>query len=97
MKGGAIDMSHLARTLSNRLNRVVRDQTGLSGMFEIDLTWPLGTVGQAPPGVPQLSPLGPNSLSISTALQEQLGLKLEASTGPVDVLVIDGASPPSPD
>jgi uncharacterized protein (TIGR03435 family) len=97
VKGGAIDMSHLARTLSNRLNRVVRDQTGLSGMFEIDLTWPLGTVAQAPPGVPQSSPLGPNSLSISTALQEQLGLKLKASTGPVDVLVIDGASPPTPD
>jgi uncharacterized protein (TIGR03435 family) len=66
-------------------------------MFEIDFTWPLGRARQAPAGVPQLSPLGPNSLSISTALQEQLGLKLEASTGPVDVLVIDGASPPSPD
>jgi uncharacterized protein (TIGR03435 family) len=66
-------------------------------MFEIDLSWPSDIMPQAVPGVPQLSPLGPNSLSISTALQEQLGLKLEASTGPVDVLVIDGASPPSPD
>jgi uncharacterized protein (TIGR03435 family) len=70
VKGGAIDMSYLARTLSNRLNRVVRDQTGLAGMFEIDFTWPLGTVQRAPPGVPQLSSLGPNGLSISTALQE---------------------------
>ena len=42
LKGGAIDMSQLARNLSNRLNRVVRDQTGLAGMFDIDFTWTSG-------------------------------------------------------
>jgi uncharacterized protein (TIGR03435 family) len=96
LTGGAIDMWQLTQMLSNRLNRVVHDQTGLSGMFEIDLTWPSGRVPQDPLGL-QLSPLGPTGTSISTALQEQLGLKLESITGPVDVLVIDSASPPSPD
>jgi uncharacterized protein (TIGR03435 family) len=42
-------------------------------------------------------PFDPNGPSLSTALQEQLGLKFEASRGPVDVLVIDGALKPSSD
>jgi uncharacterized protein (TIGR03435 family) len=76
LKGGAIDMQGLAWVLSNRLNRVVRNQTGLAGMFEIDFTW--DDLSGAPHGS-----------SVSSALQEQLGLKLESADGPVDVLVID--------
>jgi uncharacterized protein (TIGR03435 family) len=73
-KGGAVDMNQLALVLSNRVNRLVRDRTGLAGMFDLDLTWE-----------------GP---AIFAALQEQLGLKLEAATGAVDVLVIDSAAAP---
>jgi uncharacterized protein (TIGR03435 family) len=47
-----------------------------------------------PPGLTLPSPDGP---SLNTALEEQLGLKLEAARGPVDVLVIDSISPPEPD
>ena len=91
LKGGAIEMSQVAQALSNRLNRVVRDQTELAGMFEIELTWTSGPVSQTPLGASQLSCLDPKGLSISKALQEQLGLRLEPTTGPVDVLVIDSA------
>jgi uncharacterized protein (TIGR03435 family) len=73
-KGGAVDMNQLALVLSNRLNRFVRDRTGLAGMFELDLTW--------------------EGSAIFTALHEQLGLKLEAASGAVDVLVIDRATAP---
>ncbi len=93
---GAFDMAQLVWALSNRLNRVVRDRTELTGMFEMDLTWPLVGVPAIPRGEPRLRPINPTA-AIFIALQEQLGLTLEATTGVVDVLVVDGASPPGPD
>ena len=48
-----------------------------------------------PPGAPPLPAIDPNGPSIFTALQEQLGLKLESETGPVDVLVIDHVERPT--
>jgi bla regulator protein BlaR1 len=83
VKGGGIDMAQLAWTLSNRFNRVVRDETGLIGFFAIDLAWPAGSDS--------------NVQALATALRDELGLTLEATTGPVDVLVIDHAEPPTLD
>jgi uncharacterized protein (TIGR03435 family) len=65
--------------------RIVVDSTGLTGSFDIDLDWAQD---------PSADAAGP---SIFTAVQEQVGLKLESSRGPVDVLVIDHAEPPTPD
>ena len=53
--------------------------------------------GEAPPGAPAMPAIDPNGPSIFTAVQEQLGLKLESTKGPVDVLVIDRAEHPAED
>jgi uncharacterized protein (TIGR03435 family) len=80
----------------------VIDRTGLTGGFDFTLTWtpdqiPQGQPGPPPPGAPPLPPIDPNGPSIFTAVQEQLGLKLESTKGPVDVLVIDRAEQPIAD
>jgi uncharacterized protein (TIGR03435 family) len=74
------------------------DKTGLTGGFDIDLTWTPDQMpnGPPPPGV-TMPAIDPNGPSIFTALQEQLGLKLESQTGPVDVLVVAHVDRPTPD
>jgi uncharacterized protein (TIGR03435 family) len=93
---GAVTMPQFAQFLSQRVNRVIVDRTGLTGGFDLDLDFTPEQLptGQLPPGV-QLPPAdGP---SIYTALQEQLGLKLDSQKGPVDVLVIDRIEQPTDD
>lgn len=102
LSGGGFPVSQLASMLSGFVQRVVVDRTGLTGNFDIDLTWtpdqlPQGTQGPPPPGAPPLPPIDPNGPSIYTALQEQLGLKLDSAKGPVEVLVIDRVEPPTED
>jgi uncharacterized protein (TIGR03435 family) len=53
--------------------------------------------GDPPPGAPPLPAIDPNGPSLFTALQEQLGLKLEPTRAPVNVLVIDRAEQPTDD
>ncbi len=78
-----VTMGMLAAQLAGRvLGRAVLDRTDLAGEFDVDLVW-----------TPDESP-DPGS-SIFTALQEQLGLKLETQKGVVDVLVIDHVERPS--
>ena len=94
-------MSQLATTLSIWVNRTVVDRTGLTGSFDLDLSWtpeqlPQGR-GEPPPGAPPLPPIDPNGPSIFTAVQEQLGLKLDSQRGPVEVLVIDSVEQPTED
>ena len=70
-------------------DRVVVDRTGLAGKFDWDLQWsPEGLATAAAPAA---------GLSLFTALREQLGLKLEPTREPVDVLVIERAERPMPD
>ena len=79
------------------LDRPVIDQTGLSGRYDFTLTWTPddtqfgGRGGQAPPADPATAPPG-----LFTAIQEQLGLKLEATKAPAEVLVIDRLEKPTP-
>lgn len=76
------------------LNRLIVDRTGLEGPYDVTLRF---TPENIPPvAIPGLPPVDPNGPSIFTALQEQLGLKLDASKGRVDVLVVDSAAPPTP-
>jgi uncharacterized protein (TIGR03435 family) len=94
---GGYPMADFARNLSSFVGgRPVVDRTGLTGIYDLELTWtpeapPAGRDGALPAGV------DPNGPSVFTALIEQLGLKLEATTGPVEVLVIDSADHPTPD
>ena len=79
--------SQMAALLSSVLSRPVLDQTGITGEFDFTLDSP-DIMGRMQP-VEDLS--GP---SIFTAIQEQLGLKLEPSKGPIESLVIDSALKP---
>jgi uncharacterized protein (TIGR03435 family) len=99
MIGRGSTMVALAASLSTWVNRVVLDRTGLAGDFDLDLEWTPDRMpqGPPPPGAPPLPPIDPNGPSLFTAVQEQLGLKLESTRGPVEVLVIDGAEQPTPD
>jgi uncharacterized protein (TIGR03435 family) len=76
--------------------RLVIDKTGLTGRFAFTLTWTPERMPTSapPPGVPPIDPNGP---SFFTALQEQLGLKLQSAKGPVEVVVIDSVERPTPD
>ena len=101
LSGGASTMAQLSNVLARFVNRTVVDRTGLTGAFDLDLQWtpdqmPQGR-GDPPPGLPPLPAVDPNGPSIFTAVQEQLGLKLESTKAPVDVLVIDRAELPVED
>lgn len=90
-------MAALAKILVPMVHRTVTDRTGLAGYFDADFDF-LMEVGPPPPppGIPD--PFDRSSfLSVFTVFPEQLGLKLESTRGPVDVLVIDGAERPTPD
>ena len=92
-----VAMSDFARNLGPFTGRPVVDKSGLTGVYDLDLTW---TPDQGPPGPEGTAAAAPSSgdgVSLYTAVQEQLGLKLEAQRGPVDVLVIDSAQRPVED
>jgi uncharacterized protein (TIGR03435 family) len=85
-------MSILVRELAQVLGRVVLNQTGLSGRYDLSLRW---TPDDAPPPMLNGAPDPSEPPGIFTAIQEQLGLKLESSHGPVPVLLIDSVEMPS--
>ncbi|HXR97295.1 MAG TPA: TIGR03435 family protein [Terriglobales bacterium] len=104
---GASDMDGLANILSRQEDRPVINQTGITGVYQIELDFaPTGNgmIMRGPKGAdlppdgmradrggdsPDAAPPAPN---LFTAVQEQLGLKLEAKKGPVEIMVIDSAS-----
>lgn len=79
-------MSDFALGMQAYLDRPVVDETGLSGRYDFTLTW---TPDTSPANEPDAAP------GIFTAVQEQLGLRLEATKGPTDVLVVDQVERPS--
>jgi len=87
LAAGSFSLRAFAGFLSGEAQRVVVDRTGLTGVWDFELQW-------SPPGT--LNP-DPDRPSIFTALQEQLGLRLDATTGPVEVLVIDRVEALIPD
>ena len=94
--GNKITMGMLVQFLGQSVDRTMVDRTGLNGVFDFNLEFApeLGPGSQIGGTASAPDPSAPPS--IFTALQEQLGLKLEPQTGPVDVLVIDHVEEPSP-
>ena len=83
-------LSDFARTLSGQVQRIVIDRTGLTGEWDFDLAFtPLRLR-------PSVGDAALESASIFTALREQLGLKLESTQAPVEVLVIEKVERASP-
>jgi uncharacterized protein (TIGR03435 family) len=76
----------LATSLASIAGRPVLDKTGLTGKYDYKLEY------SPEDSQPDADPTGP---SIFTAVQEQLGLKLEAAKGPVEIVVIDHIGKPS--
>lgn len=97
MLAGGFALSELARVLSDQMQRIVVDQTGLAGAYDLDLSYTPDQIPAKVPGSPDLPPIDPNGPALTTALQEQLGLKLESTRAPIDVLVVDQISLPTPD
>ena len=103
LTGQGVPMPTLVMLLSQQLGRTILDQTGLKGNYDINLQWTpdesLGAMFNGPEGGKPATgnPPTPESSgpSIFTAIQEQLGLKLESTKGPVEILVIDHVEQPS--
>jgi uncharacterized protein (TIGR03435 family) len=83
-----IRMETLAMLLSRQLRETVLDRTGLKGAYDVKLEWALDNLAPAETKEAEDRAAG---ASIFTALQQQLGLRLESSKEPIEVLVIDQA------
>ena len=88
MTAQAVPLSNLAESLARQVSRMVVDKTGLTGKYDFTLAWTDDQNSEAKDDTA-------SAPSLFTALQEQLGLKLEAMRGPVETIVVDRAEMPS--
>jgi len=86
LDGGSTTMDTLAQILTPQTGRPVIDRTGLAGTFNVALKWTPSLGTDTPAG---------DVVSIFTAVQEQLGLRLDSATAPLDVVVIDRIERPT--
>jgi uncharacterized protein (TIGR03435 family) len=99
LDGQKVPIKELLTKLSGFTRRMVLDKTNLVGKYDIDLKW-FPDPSEFPPRPAYLPPTyqpDPNSPPLLTALQQELGLKLEPQTGPVLLLVIEQVEKPSGD
>jgi|SRR5579862_5157386 len=90
-----LTMETLANQLSTILGRNVIDKTGLTGKYDVKLAW---TPDESQPAMlkdPTNAPTPDSGPSIFTAIQEQLGLKLESQKGPVEIVAVDHIEKPT--
>ena len=94
MRATHVPLSTLVEHLANPdhgAGRPVFDRTGLGGVYDFEIEWIRNDVGTASSDA-QVADVGP---SLFTALQQRLGLKLEAAVAPMETIVIDHAEKPS--
>jgi uncharacterized protein (TIGR03435 family) len=98
LMGARMDM--IAAILTPYAGREVIDKTGLASYYDVMLKWTpeVRSASVAPPSLPPGTlPLDPDAPNLFTAVQEQLGLKLESARARLDVVVIDSIERPTPD
>jgi bla regulator protein blaR1 len=97
VEGHGVPLDTLIHAISTQLGRPVADRTGLTGHFDINLKWTPepGQSTMPPGGGPEPPPPDPNGPSLFTALQEQLGLRLESEKARVETIIIDRVEKPS--
>jgi uncharacterized protein (TIGR03435 family) len=93
LEANAVTMGVFARRISTIAGRTVVDRTGLTGNFDLTLRW----TADASSGGDRVAPTGDDGPTFFTAVQEQLGLKLESQRGPVEFLVIESVEHPIED
>ena len=86
VSAAGVTIADLAMNLSYPLDRTVINKTGLTGRYDFQLRWTADGVGTGATDAPP---------DLFTAIQEQLGLKLQAAKGPVTTLVIDHVEQPT--
>jgi uncharacterized protein (TIGR03435 family) len=85
-------MEMLAGQLSGQLQGPVTDTTGLTGKYDISLYWTAGNgIRTSPPGAEPTALASDPGPTLTQALQDQLGLRVESRKGPVDFVVVDHA------
>lgn len=99
--GKSVDWRNVVGQLPSAVGRTVIDKTGLKGLFELRLEWnPDPSLTRSPEATAAATAAAATPgerVDIFTALQEQLGVKLQAARAPLEVLVIDRLERPTPD
>jgi uncharacterized protein (TIGR03435 family) len=93
IRARSYSMPNLVASLASIVDSVVIDQTRLTGTFDVELQWKPEPIAGDPAAASGLD----DRPSIFTAVQEQLGLKLEPARAPVDVVVVENVERPTPD
>jgi uncharacterized protein (TIGR03435 family) len=95
MQGGKVAMAEFVRMLSMVLGRTVVDKTGFTDLFDLRLNFMPDEITAGLPPPPPDAPNESKTPSILSALSEQLGLRLESTKGPVEVIVVDHIERPT--
>jgi uncharacterized protein (TIGR03435 family) len=95
IEGSGWSLANFIKFLSQQFDRSLIDKTDLKGIYDIKLQWSPGLRGAGPVQPGAQPPARTDQPDIFTAIQEQLGLKLESSKGPVEVIVIDSVQRPT--
>ena len=102
VQGKAVDWRMVVDQLPGLVGRTVSDKSGLQGLFEVTLEWtPDPTLLRSPEAIAAATASAATAtgerITIFTALQEQLGLRLQGARAPLEVVVIDRLERPTPD
>jgi uncharacterized protein (TIGR03435 family) len=95
LTGQGISIASMVPPLTQQLGRTVLDKTGLTGRYDVELRWTPDNTSTPTSGPDSGTAAESPTPSIFTAIQEQLGLKLESRKAPVEVLVIDHVDAPA--